>query len=78
MARLDDLRDLRADLQSRMAECESDQNFAVMGRLLSDVLKQIDDLDPANAAKPAAGQSGSGGVVVDFTSRLAHGAGASS
>jgi hypothetical protein len=78
MARLDDLRDLRADLRSRMAECESDQNFAVMGRLLSDVLKQIDDLDPANAAKPAAGQSGSGGVVVDFTSRLAHGAGASS
>lgn len=45
--RQDDLKTLRGDLQTRMAECSSDQNFAVMGRLLVDVLKQIEDASPA-------------------------------
>lgn len=49
--RLEDLRSLRDDLRSRMADAESDQNFAVMGRLLVDVLKQIDE---------AAGSAGGG------------------
>lgn len=44
MARLDDLTALRDDLQARMGACTSDQNFAVMGRLLVDVVKQIDEL----------------------------------
>ena len=52
MTRLDDLRTLRDDLVERMAECSSDQNYAVMGRLLIDVLKQLDELDP-----PAAGSA---------------------
>jgi hypothetical protein len=39
---------LRDDLVARMAVCQSDQNFAVMGRLLTDVLAQIDGLE----AKP--------------------------
>jgi hypothetical protein len=43
-SRLEDLERLREDLKVRMAETESAQNFAVMGRLLVDVLKQIDEL----------------------------------
>ena len=50
MARLDDLRDLRDGLVKRLDDCSRDQNYAVLGRLLADVVKQIDELDP-----PAAG-----------------------
>ena len=72
MARIDDLRDLREGLLARMDVCESDQNFAVMGRLLADTLKQIAELDGTDkiAAK--------GGVVVDFAARLAGRAGSNS
>ena len=63
MARLDDLRTLRDDLVERMAECSSDQNYAVMGRLLIDVLKQLDELDP-----PVAG--GSATPLSEFERRL--------
>jgi len=44
MSRLTDLETLRSDTIERMGDCSSDQNFAVMGRLLVDVLKQIDEL----------------------------------
>ena len=44
MARLDDLQELRAGLQRRLDGCESDQNYAVLGRLLVDVVKQIEEL----------------------------------
>ena len=47
MARLDDLKALREGLLARLEECSSDQNYAVLGRLLADVVKQIDGLDPA-------------------------------
>lgn len=58
MARLDDLQALRDGLVGRMAECQSDQNYAVMGRLLVDVVKQIDELDPAAPAeRPRTGLS---------------------
>ena len=49
MARLDDLKALREGLLARLEECSSDQNYAVLGRLLADVVKQIDELDPAKA-----------------------------
>ena len=75
MARIDDLRDLREGLLERMAVCSSDQNFAVMGRLLADTVKQIAELDPAES--PAA-DAGKGGVVVNFQARLAGRAGANS
>ena len=42
-SRVDHLRDMVNDLQARMAVCDSDQNFAVMGRLRADLLKQIDE-----------------------------------
>lgn len=51
MARLEDLQALREGLLARLEECSSDQNYAVLGRLLADVVKQIDELDP-----PAAGE----------------------
>lgn len=51
MARLDDLRALREGIVGRMESCESDQNYAVLGRLLADVVKQIDEIDPAPAAQ---------------------------
>ena len=58
MARLDDLRNLRSDLLERMAACKSDQNYGTLGRLLVDVVKQIDELDPAASAdKPRTGLS---------------------
>ena len=44
MARLDDLLDLRESTINRLKTCESDQNFGVLGRLLLDTLKQIDEL----------------------------------
>lgn len=49
MARLDDLRNTRQGLIERMASCDSDQNYATLGRLLVDVVKQIDELDPTSA-----------------------------
>ena len=58
MARLDDLRNLRSDLLERMAVCKSDQHYGTLGRLLVDVVKQIDELDPAAPAdKPRTGLS---------------------
>lgn len=64
MARLEDLSDLRESLLARMSVCESDQNYAVMGRLLADVLKQIDELGTATEGGKATGLS-------DFEKRLA-------
>ena len=52
MARLDDLATLRDGLLDRMAVCESDQNYAVMGRLLKDVVKEIDELGGGSAGEP--------------------------
>jgi len=63
--RLDHLSTLRDQLQERMASCESDQNFAVMGRLLADVLKQIDELGGGEQPKPK--ETG----LSDFERRLA-------
>ena len=51
MARLDDLRDLREGTLARMADCASDQNYAILGRLLADVLKQIDELGGGEEVK---------------------------
>ena len=64
MARLDDLEQMRYDLINRMAVCESDQNFSVMGRLLTDVLKQIDEL--GGGEKAAEKETG----LSDFEKRL--------
>ena len=44
MARLADLEVMRLGLIERMELCSSDQNYAVLGRLLVDVLKQIEEL----------------------------------
>ena len=52
MSRLDDLTKLRQDTLERMAGCNSDQNFAILGRLLADVLKQIDELGGGEMAAP--------------------------
>ena len=41
-SRLDALRALRDDLAARMEVCSSDQNFAVMARVFTDVLSQIE------------------------------------
>lgn len=46
MTRLTDLEEVRAGLIARMADCASDQNYAVLGRLLVDVVKQIAELEP--------------------------------
>lgn len=43
---------LRGDLVERMSGCSSDQNYAVMGRLLADVLKQLDELGGGERVKP--------------------------
>ena len=64
MARLDDLRLTRDGLVERMAECTSDQNYAVMGRLLLDVVKQIEEIEGA----PAGEQKATG--LSDFETRL--------
>jgi len=68
MGRIDDLKELRDGLQARMAVCTSDQNYAVMGRLLADVVKQIEELDPASRVGPS--HMGGGGVLLDFKARL--------
>ena len=47
MTRLADLETVRGTLIDRMADCASDQNYTVMGRLLVDVLKQIAELGGA-------------------------------
>jgi hypothetical protein len=47
MSRLTDLEDVRRGIVERMESCQSDQNFAVLGRLLVDVVKQIEELSPA-------------------------------
>ncbi|MBC7938715.1 MAG: hypothetical protein H7Z19_02960 [Chitinophagaceae bacterium] len=73
MSRIDDLIDLREGLLARMAVCTSDQNYAVMGRLLADTVKQIAELDGTSA--PAESK---GGIVVDFAARLAGRAGSNS
>ena len=52
VSRLDDLNKLREDTLERMAGCNSDQNFAILGRLLADVLKQIDELGGGEQAAP--------------------------
>jgi hypothetical protein len=41
---LETLQALRDDLAARMEVCTSDQNFAVLGRLLTDTLARISDL----------------------------------
>ena len=61
MARLDDLKMARDGLRDRMETCESDQNYAVLVRTLTDVLKQIDDLEPPVREATA---------LDEFTSRL--------
>lgn len=60
--RRDDLRALRDDLQARMAIADSDQNFAVMGRLLVDVLKQLDESADSGPKE--------GSVLSEFQQRL--------
>lgn len=62
MTRLSDLEWERAGILARMEACESDQNYASLGRLLLDVLKQIDELS-------AGGQSKETGLS-DFEKRL--------
>lgn len=58
MSRLDDLQELRAGILARLEDCSSDQNYAVLGRLLADVVKQIDELDPqASGASAPTGLS---------------------
>ena len=53
MARLDDLTSLRDGLIERMESCESDQNYAVLGRLLRDIVRDIEEIAgaPAGSAK---------------------------
>ena len=64
MARLDDLEALRAGIFDRLADCESDQNYAVLGRLLVDVVKQIDELGGSQPEKVVT-------ALDEFTRRLA-------
>jgi len=65
VARLDDLRALREGTLARMADCSSDQNYAILGRLLADVLKQIDELGGGEQTAPK--ETG----LSDFEKRLA-------
>jgi len=65
VARLDDLRALREGTLARMADCSSDQNYAILGRLLADVLKQIDELGGGEQTTPK--ETG----LSDFEKRLA-------
>ena len=64
MARLDDLETLRAGIFDRLGDCESDQNYAVLGRLLVDVVKQIDELGGSQPEKVVT-------ALDEFTRRLA-------
>ena len=52
MSRLSDLEEMRQGLIDRMAECASDQNYAVLGRLLVDVAKQIEELQGSSGSAP--------------------------
>ena len=52
MDRLAELEAVAEDTKSRMAECSSDQNFTILGRLLVDVLKQIDELGGGAKSEP--------------------------
>lgn len=63
MSRLTDLEEMRTDLKSRMAACTSDQNFAVMARLLVDVVKQLEELSGPSEKPKETGLS-------DFEKRL--------
>jgi hypothetical protein len=63
MSRLSDLEAVRAGLVERMESCSSDQNYAVLGRLLVDVVKQIDELTGAGGQAKETGLS-------DFEKRL--------
>ena len=50
--RLDQLREMVAGADKRMlSDSCTDQNFAVLGRLRSDLLAQIDEMDPDAAAE---------------------------
>lgn len=62
-SRLADLRAIRRGITARMRSCESDQNYAVLGRLLVDVVKQIEELSPATTQKVTG--------LSDFEKRLA-------
>ena len=64
-ARLADLRELREGLKSRMEQTASDQNFAVMGRLLVEVLGQIEEL------AGSAGESSERTGLSEFERKLA-------
>ena len=64
MARLDDLETLRAGIFDRLGDCESDQNYAVLGRLLVDVVKQIDEIGGSQPEKVVT-------ALDEFTRRLA-------
>ena len=63
MSRLSDLEDLRLGLVDRMESCSSDQNYAVLGRLLVDVVRQIEELAGPSEAPRETGLS-------DFERRL--------
>ena len=63
MSRLTDLEWERAGLIERMESCASDQNYAVLGRLLVDVIKQIEELAGSVEKPKATGLS-------DFEKRL--------
>ncbi len=43
--RIDTLRAMRDELAGRLEVCSSDQNFAVMSRVLMDVLTQIESVE---------------------------------
>lgn len=64
MPRPEDLEAMRDELKRRMAVCQSDQNYVIMGRLLADVLKQIDE--PNGAATSDRKETG----LSDFEKRL--------
>jgi hypothetical protein len=61
--RLEYLRELRDGLQARLAQCESDQNYAVMARELRTVLVEIDELSGGAGKAKETGLS-------DFEKRL--------
>ena len=52
MDRLEELLAVAEDTKARMAECSSDQNFTILGRLLVDVMKQVDELGGGTKAEP--------------------------
>lgn len=64
-SRLADLRELRDGLKGRMETTTSDQNYAVMGRLLVQVVAEIEELAGAD---PAAGE---GTGLSEFERKLA-------